>query len=374
MTVAARRCAALVLALSVSPAWAQFSPAITVEAGVVSQSYSTSDTESVSEVAVPIAVGLSLDSGLNVSLRTAYADVSGDGLESLGGLADTQLSLGFRRTLGTAIVDLAVVGNLPTGQTSLTRDQFATSTRIAYDDFAFTVPSLGQGSVISPGIAIAFPSGPGMAFGVAAAYSARGAYTPFLEDSLTIDYTPANEIVLSAGVDAALGALSTFSLEGSYVIYGDDEVDGVTFSPGDKLAGTMQLVVGGYYARGSLLARYRHVMDGALGASDRVVGDIRPSQARVALGLEIGPPSTNVALSAGARYYGSIEGTDGALELASFLADQQVLLDIGAAPTYTVSPGVQLRGSFTYTLGLADNVGGASLSGYRASGGLRVDL
>ncbi|MGB3544557.1 hypothetical protein [Rubrivirga sp.] len=372
MTAFAWRCGALLFALSVSPAWAQLSPNVAAEVGVVSQSYTVNEGESVNELAVPVQIGVSLDSGLSLSLRTAYADVSGDGLTSLGGVADTQLGVGYRRALGTAIVDLAIVSNVPTGQTGLTQDEFATSTRIATDDFAFAVPSLGQGAAISPGIAIAFPAGPSTAFGVAAAYSARSSYEPFAGDSLS--YTPADEVVLSAGFDAALGALSTFSLEGSYVIYGDDEVGGNTFSPGDKIAGTMRLVVGGRVARGSLLARYRHVLDGTVGTADRVVSDLRPSQARLALGLALGPPSTNVALSAGARYYGSIEQTDDLLELASFVADQQLLVDFGVAPVVTVSPGVQLRGSFTYTLGLADNVGGASLEGYRASGGLRVDL
>lgn len=361
---------ALLSLLAVS-AEAQLNPEVVVDVQAVGQSYTIGDEQSLSEIAVPIGVGVSLGNGVGFSLRTAYATVTGDRLADLGGLADTQLGVSYRRALGAALVDLSLTSSLPTGQTGLSPDEFATSNALAFDDYAFVLPSLGQGAVISPGITIALPTGDGLAFGVGAAYSARSSYTLFAND--TTAYLPGNETILTAGVDSRIGRASSFTLEGSYVLYGDDEYGTDTFSPGDKIAGTMRLALGGGTVRGSFLARYRHVFDGAVGTPARIVGYLRPSQAQVALGLSAGSASTRVGLTAGARYYGTIEGDTGStLELVSFLADQQVLLDLGVAPTIGLGPNAEFRGSFVYTLGLAEAIGGATLTGYRVGGGVRV--
>ncbi|MEM1044421.1 MAG: hypothetical protein AAGI91_17565, partial [Bacteroidota bacterium] len=177
--------------------------------------------------------------------------------------------------------------------------------------------------------------------------------------------------VLTAGLDASLGGASTFTLEGSYVLYGDDTFGETTFSPGNKATGTMRLALRGRLARGELLARYRQVFDGTIEA--RPVGYIRPSQAQVVLGLGFGPESASLGVSAGARYYGSIDpDADDGIELVSFLADQQVLLDLGAAPTIGLGESAELFGSFTYTVGLTEAIGGETLTGFRASGGIRT--
>ncbi|WP_412062071.1 hypothetical protein [Rubrivirga sp. IMCC45206] len=359
--------AALLLA---SVAGAQ--PAVTVDASTIVQSYATGPDRSVSEVAVPILVVAEVMEGVSLSARAVYATVEGDGLASLSGLGDTQLGASYRRALGTALLDVSLLASLPTGQTALAVDEFATAAALALDDFAFALPSLGQGTTVAPAVTVAVPSGENMAFGVGAAYATHGGYTLFAADSAS--YAPADELILSTGVDIGLGGASSMALEGSYVLYGDDAYAGQTFSPGDKIAGTMRLTLDGGAARARLLARYRHVFDGVVPASGRPVAYRRPQQAQLALALGFGPRTAEVAVTGGARYYGTISTPETGLELASFLAEQQVLLDIGGTAAVEVSPGVTLRAGGTYTQGLLEAVGGQTLTGFRFSGGLRVAL
>ncbi|PAP75745.1 hypothetical protein [Rubrivirga marina] len=372
------RRSAVLFALVTAGVAAQPSPRVVVEAGAVSQTYSTGDERSVSEVVVPISAAAEVVPGLSVGVQAVYATVSGDGLESLSGLGDTQLSVGYRRPLGAAIVDLLVASSLPTGQTALTVEQFATSAALAVDDFAFALPTLGQGAVVSPGIALAVPAGEGMAAGFGAAYSARSAYTLFAGD--TSAYAPANEVILTAGVDASIGGASSFRLEGSYVLYGDDGYRGQTFSPGDRAVVTMLADLAGRYVRSQILARYRHVFDGAIGEeAPRPVAYLRPSQAKVAVSLGFGPETAEVALSAGARYYGtgvgfygSDSGEDIIRTAPAALAEQQVLVDLGVAPRFAVGANALVRGSFVYTLGVAEAIGAPPLTGYRVGASVRV--
>ncbi len=362
----------LAVLLLASAAGAAAQPAITVDASAVVQSYETGPDRSVSEVAVPILVVAEVMDGLSLSARAVYASVEGDGLSSLSGLGDTQLGVSYSRPVGAALIDLSLLSSLPTGQTALADDEFATAAALALDDFAFALPSFGQGATFAPALAIAVPSGENMALGIGAAYATHGGYTLFAADSST--YSPADEIILTTGVDIGLGGLSSFAIEGSYVLYGDDDYAGQSFSPGDKIAGTMRLTLDGGAARAQLLARYRHVFDGVVPASGRPVAYRRPQQAQLALSLGFGPRTAEVAVTGGARYYGTVSTPENGIELASFLAEQQVLLDVGGTAAVEVSPGITLHAGGTYTQGLLEAVGGQTLTGYRFSGGLRLAL
>ena len=361
--------AALTAATAVS---AQTEPRVVVEIGAVAQDYPTGTDQTISELTIPLRASvMALPGFLELSARTAYGSVSGDDLESLSGIGDTQIGANVRRPVGGGLVDLSLTVSLPTGQTALSEEQFATASVLALDDYAFALPSLGQGMAIVPGLTVAMPVGSGLALGVGAAYSVSSAYTPFADASST--YAPADETILTAGLDASLGGASRFTLEGSYVMYGQDTFGDETFSPGDKVAGRMRLALGSGSVRGSFLARYRQVGDGTIGTPVRTVTYLRPNQAQVALGLAFVQPMFEVGVSSGVRYYGSFEDVaDAPAETA--LAGQQVLLDLTASPTVQIGTNTTLMGSFTYTMGLAEEFGAAPFTGTRAGGGVRVSL
>lgn len=367
------RCISLAVVLTAAvSASAQPGPRAVVEIGAVVQDYTTGGDQGISELTIPLRGSVSVMQGIELSARTAYGSVNSDGLESLSGFGDTQLGANVRRPVGAGIVDLSMMVNLPTGQTSLTEDQFTTASALALDDYAFALPTLGQGMSIVPGLTLAVPVGDGLALGVGAAYSMFSDFTPFVDD--TSAYAPADETILTAGVDVSLGGASRFTLEGSYVLYGDDTYRGETFSPGDKVAGRMRLALGSGAVRGSFLARYRQVGDGTIGTPVRPVSYLRPNQAQLALGLEFVQPQFEVGLTSGLRYYGSIEDASEAPDFESGLTGQQVLLDLGVSPSAQVSTNAKLVSSFTYTLDIGAAAGTSSFTGYRAGAGIRVSI
>jgi hypothetical protein len=343
-----------------------------VQAGASVQRYSAGDDQAVRETSAPFGAAVRHRSGLGLSIRGVYASAGGDGLETLGGLADVQLGASYRRRLGGGAVEATLGASLPGRGSTLTDNEFATAAAIAFDDYAFDVPTLGQGATVSPGLTVVVPAGPRLALGAGAAYYVRSPFVPFAGDD--VEYSPADETVLTGGLDAQIGGASTFALDVSFVTYGDDEFDGRTFSPGDRLAGTARWAWGGGLVRGRFLARYRHVFDGHVADDTEPVVYQRPSHAVVAAGLQLVQDGTGVELTAGARYYGVIRGAETTLDVLNVLGEQQVLVDLGVAPTVAVTRGARVRGVFTYTIGVAEAAGAPSLSGFRAGGGLDVEF
>lgn len=358
--------------------------AISAQTGVVVQSYSTGEDQAVRQVSAPFRASVRHRTGFGASLRTYYVSSSGDGLDPLSGLADVQVGASYRRRVGGGAVEASLNASVPAGGATLTGGEFAMATAIAIDDYAFDVSTLGQGATVSPALSVVVPAGRALALGLGAAYNARGAYSPFADD--TASYAPADEFVLSGGLDAQIGRASTFALDLSMVRYGDDEFGGRTFHPGSRLAATMRWAWGGGAVRGRLLARYRHIFDGevALSAAPAVAGrtvvDPRPSHAVLVGAVQIWQQGTGVEFSAGARYYGVIKTVDEPLAILDVLGEQQVLIDFGLSPTIDVAPGVRATGTFVYTLGVAnaagvvEEVGVSPLSGFRAGAGLDIRL
>lgn len=343
-----------------------------VEAGAVVQRYSTGQDLSVRETSAPFGAAVRHASGFGVSVRGLYATAGGDGLATLSGLADVQAGASFRRRLGGAAVEVAITASAPGGEPSLSDTEFPTAATLATDDYAFDVPTLGQGSTVSPALTLVVPLGGGLALGAGAAYYSRGAFVPF--DGSTEEYTPADEIAVTGGFTAQTGPASTFSLDASVVSYGDDAFGGQSFSPGNRITGTMRLLAGGGTVRGRFVARYRHVVDGTAGASSRPVVYQRPEHALVAVGVGLFGAGVGVELSGGVRYYGTLNlvDSDNPDTILNALGQHQVLIDIGAAPSVEVAGRARLQGVFTYTVGVAEVAGASPLSGFRAGAGLAV--
>lgn len=368
--------ATLVLATDAVAQRAPSSLVVQADLGTVVQSFTTGEGEAVQQVSVPLRASVRHRSGVGASLRGAFVRAQGDALRELSGLADVQLGASYLRRMNGAAVELSLGATVPTGAATLTPDEFATATVIAIDDYAFDVSTLGQGAAVTPGIAAVVAAGPRLALGAGAAYRVRGSYQPFAGD--TVAYAPADELVLSGGLDAQIGRASTVALDVSVIRFGDDAFGGRTYRPGNRVAATMRWAWGAGLVRGRLLMRYRHIFDGevplAATAAGRAVVDPRPSHAVLAGGLQIVQSGVGVELIAGARYYGIIETPSEPLAILDVLGKQQVLVDLGLSPAVTLSPGVDVRGTFVYTFGVAEAAGAPPLRGFRAGGGLSVRL
>lgn len=371
-------CAAVCLISAAQrPAQAQSSaPSIrgTVEAGVVVQRYSAGADRTVRETSAPFGVLVRHTSGVGAYVRGLYAAAGGDGLGALSGIADVQGGVSYRRRLGGMVAEASLAASAPGRSAALTDAEFATATTLAFDDYAFETPTLGQGATVSPSVTVVVSGGRGVALGAGAAYYARSAFTPFVGDTASsaapAEYSPADELVLTAGLTAQTGRASTVAIDATLVSYGDDAFDGVTFSPGNRLSGTLRWAMGGGPVRGRVLAHYRHVFDGAVGA--RTVVYQRPEHAMLTAGIGVYRGRSGVEVTAGARYFGVFQQAGTTLDVLNVLGEQQLLVDVGAAPTVEVMPGVALSGAFTYSFGVIEAVGASPLSGFRAGAGLRA--
>ena len=368
-------CAAVCLVGAVQrPAQAQPSIRGTAEAGVVVQRYAAGEDQTVRETSAPFGVAVRHTSGVGAYVRGLYASAGGDGLGALSGVADVQGGVSYRRRLGGMIAEVSLAASAPGRGSALTDPEFATATALTFDDYAFDTPTLGQGATIAPALTVVAPGGRGVALGAGVAYFARSPFTPFVGDSASTapspEYSPADELVLTAGLTAQTGRASTVALDAVLVSYGDDSFDGLTFSPGNRLSGTLRWSMGGGPVRGRFVAHYRHVFDGAVGA--RSVAYQRPEHAMLTAGVGVYRGRSGVEVTAGTRYFGVFETSGTTLDLLNVLGEQQLLVDVGAAPTVEIAPGVALSGAFTYSFGVIEAVGASPLSGFRAGAGLRA--
>ena len=124
----------------------------------------------------------------------------------------------------------------------------------------------------------------------------------------------------------------------------------------------------------SLSSRITQPLPSSSSSSTRLrpYGSSAPQSTR-AVGVAGVRPGFDLGLTGGIRTYGSDESeTTSETAPVSALADQQVLLDVGLAPSLRLSPTARLRGAITYTLAVGDEAEDAPLSGTRASVGLRM--
>lgn len=357
----------------VSPlAFAQSSPQVLIDASAIAQSYTTDDG-TVQQTTIPLRASVRVSRSIEVQYRTAFATADGDGLETVSGLTDTQIGARFSQPVGRGVLDLSLTTSLPTGQTSLTLAELATASTLSIDDYAFATPSFGRGMVVAPGVSVALPVGETTALGLGAVYSVASDYTLVALDPEP--YAPGDELLLTAGLDAAFGRSGLVTVEGSFTRYGEDAYREATYQPGSMVSGAIRVAMGSGPVRTRALASLRRVTDGTFDVPDAAlrvaVPYTRPTQAALGLGVDVVQSQFGVSLTGGLRYLGS-EETPNEDAPISALADQQVLLDWSLAPTLRLSPTAHLRASLTATRAIGEDAEDAPLSGTRASVGLRV--
>lgn len=356
-------------------------PNVLVETGFVFQrfgiDYASGASRTVSQVSMPLLVAVPVRPDLTVSLRTAYASGGGDDLATVGGIADAQLGVSYRRMLGSAEMIASLGVGIPLGSSALTNEELGTAILLTRNEFAFAAPSLRQGLRFAPGVTIAVPVDRNVVFGVGASYQVRQAFTPFEESEQS--YAPGNEFLLTAGFDVGMGASSVMSLDVSYALYGNDSFGDYTLEPGGRLTARFNVIGGIGSQQIHFLARYSHRGDATVG--DRPFETPLADEAQVVLGgLFSFPGDVGLGLGIGARYlgdFGEIGDATSDVESALALADHQLLFDATLAPSVQITPEIRFVSSFTYSLGLGKMVDLADvtpLAGFRLQGGLSIRM
>lgn len=196
------------------------------------QSWSLKDTVDVSEITIPLSFYYPVNRNFSVTLRGNGASASGDNLESVGGMTDTQL--GFSYLLENANLVFNLGFNLPTGKKKLSIEEFTTSGLISNNVFNFNTPNFGQGLNVNAGFTWAIPAGDAFVFGLGASYQYKGSFKPL--EALAEDYSPGDEILVTGGFDARVGSTATFSTDAIFTLFGTDKIgDAEVFSPGNRV-------------------------------------------------------------------------------------------------------------------------------------------
>ena len=347
-------------------------PQVTV--GAVVQRYGIEGDQTVSATSLPFLAALPLANGrVGVTLRASYVRAELGELDPVSGIADAGLGVHYRQQIGPGEALIGIGVGLPVGAKALDPDAFVTALTLGRNELAFAIPQVGQGFQAAPSLAIAMPLGPMVAVGAGATYVRRGAYQPFAFSES--DYDPADELVLTAGIEANLLVLD-LSLDLLYTRYSEDLFDGTTFSPGNKFAATAR--IGG--SRAYFLARYRQRADGTVPGGASPVIPFRPYEIRLESGGRVGLGPVALGFGTAARYYGDLrqfEEIDGVGDTFGAVGEHQLVFDVAVRPAVSIGGRAQLHGQFVYSVGLGtlalpDDV--PRLAGFAAGVGIRVGL
>ncbi len=207
-----------------------------------------------SEFSFPVVAYYPFSRYLSMTLRGSQARASGDNIETINGITDTQLSFSYHFETANLVFNLGL--NLPSGKKSLSVEEFETSSLISNNIFNFKVPGFGQGLNISPGLMWALPVNENVVLGLGASYQFKGEFEPVEEIK---NYKPGNELLFTAGIDVRLNETANFSGDIIFTAYGTDKLSGEkVFASGNKWVAHVQFKKYFNYNDLWLYARYRN--------------------------------------------------------------------------------------------------------------------
>ncbi|HVZ47380.1 MAG TPA: hypothetical protein VG916_01240 [Gemmatimonadaceae bacterium] len=190
--------------------------------------------KTVTQLSVPIAFVLPVTERFTVDVSSAWADsrVSSDGVESskISGLTDTQLRGNLSMFDGSAIFTLGV--NIPTGMYKVPDAQQEAAGQIGSDFLLYPVSSMGSGTAMTGGVAIARSLGDwNLGFGGSFRYSQP--FDAYQIQDAVLRFEPGSETRVRVGLDRAVGD-GRISFAGTYSTFTDDKADSTTFATGAR--------------------------------------------------------------------------------------------------------------------------------------------
>jgi hypothetical protein len=204
-------------------------------------------TKSVWQWNVPIVVVVPIGSKMSVDLTTHYAsgrvETYAGTTEMLAGPTDTQLRILYTARRDRVVGSLSF--NLPTGDHTISSDEFAVAGAVGSTYLSFPVANVGTAFGVTGGLAYAQRAG---AWNVGVSGSVRyvGNYAPLSDETLT--YDPGMEARVRAGVDRVLGTRSrvlfglTVSTFSSDTYTGTSALFSGSYAPGTRCIGDFGLL------------------------------------------------------------------------------------------------------------------------------------
>ena len=317
-----------------------------------------SDHGDLTQLALPLSVTLPLARNLGLSVHTHYVTTEGDTLAAVGGMADTQVGVSYYRAVGSGSTVVTVGINLPSGQRGFTVEEAETAFLVGQGFYGFSLPSLGQGFSVSPGLTYAIPVGERIAAGAGVSYQYRGAFRP--SSDVADDYDPGDELAFTGGVDYRLTSGTALSIDLTYVAFGTDTWGDLAYGSGDAVTVTAQARSTWRLHEVHLLGRLRSkgdsersvVVGTPFGADSSIPAQARAlARARFRVTERI---RANVLLQA--RYY----------EASALFDEAKTVADVGVGPEVRFTPRLAIVGRARLSFG--------DVSGFELGGGLTWSL
>jgi hypothetical protein len=197
----------------------------------VYQNWSVGEDAEFNELTNFLSINYSAWRSSNFNLVTRYSSVGGDA-NNLKGFSDTQLSFGYKIPSANLMIETGI--SIPTGKTKLNADEYMTSILISQSIFGMQTSNFGQGMNMFLGAAYLYPLSKSLVLGAGLSYQVRSEYQPL--ESISLDYTPSDEITATAGLDLKLNEVSTLTGDVIAIFYGSDKVNGQKiFTAGRRL-------------------------------------------------------------------------------------------------------------------------------------------
>jgi len=190
------------------------------------------------EVTIPLGVGIPLGRWGSVALSSAWVDVEldavGDGAdEVLRGIVDTDVRLSVNVLPGRLM--LLAGGVIPTGIQTVDASDLGILGAIASDVIGLATNELGTGGSAGFGFAGAVPVGQ-LALGISSTVNTNFSYRPVSDT--TAKLRPGNELRVRAGLEGPLARRSYVRLAGVVSLTTKDQVDGSAInSAGNRFTG-----------------------------------------------------------------------------------------------------------------------------------------
>lgn len=310
------------------------------------------DHASLSQLSLPVAVSLPLARNLGLTVQSQYVTTEGDSLAAVSGPADTQLGLSYFTPLGPGSAVVTLGANLPSGQRELAVAEAETAFLVGQAFYGFSLPTLGQGLSVAPGITYALPVGDRLALGLGLSYQYRAPFRPRAD--VEGDYDPGDELLVTGGLDYRVSPTSTLSLDLTYASIATDTWGDFTYDAGNAVAATAQVrtrwgrhdvhLLGRYRSRGTdeRAVAVGFGADSAIPAQGRAFADVRfRLTERLLMGV----------LVQGRHYAAS-----------DYFPDSKVIADVGLRPEVRLTPQLALVGRARLSAG--------DVSGFALGGGI----
>jgi hypothetical protein len=198
----------------------------------------------VSELSIPVGVGLSFGRLADVMVSSGYVSLSltGSGLpnQSVSGMLDTEVRVGFNLIPGKLI--FVTNGAIPTGVKPAVNEELSILGAMSSDVIGFAVPSLGTGGKVGGGLVGAVPLGR-FALGIGATYSYPFEYQPIGGNASRLQ--PGSDIRGRLGIEGPLARKTFLRLAGVVGMRSKDTFGGeVQNGVGARFIGYLALMQG----------------------------------------------------------------------------------------------------------------------------------